>query len=124
VSIQFTIDHTRHFVHAHGTGTIVLRDILEYFDAVVTQDGMPYPKLIDARHVDFDISDDDMMVLGAHVSAYAQMEPRGPIAMVVSTGAADDFGRRFANLGGAKRPFRIFRSIEDAQTWLDSAAKS
>jgi len=119
--IFYQIDATRRIVEARGEGVILIQDIIDYFDAVVVQGGLPYPKLIDARGTDFNINDEEMMVLGARVSAYAQFGPRGPIAIVVDTQGGHDFSRRFANLGGARRPLKIFRSIDDARTWLQTA---
>ena len=64
------------------------------------------------------LTDDDVMVLGARVSAYAHLEPRGPIAIVSTNDETDLFIRRFMNLGGAKRPIRLFDSMDDAREWL------
>lgn len=118
---QFTIDHTRKFVDVRGSGEIVLQDILAYFDALVVEGGMPYPKLIDMRDVVPKISDDEMMTLGARVSAYANFEPRGPIAVVSNTPESEIFVRRFMNLGGARRPMRLFDTMEAAREWLAAA---
>ncbi|HTR86904.1 MAG TPA: hypothetical protein VMI56_20655 [Reyranella sp.] len=119
--IFYQIDTARQIVEARGEGVVLMQDIVDYLDAVVVQGALPYPKLIDARGTDFSLSDDDMMALGARVSAYAHFGPRGPIAMVVDTMAGQEFSRRFANLGGARRPIKIFRSIDDARTWLQTA---
>jgi hypothetical protein len=118
VPLRIDIDHGRRLVHTIAEGVVGLNEILDYFDRVAVDDAMPYSKLFDASKARFSISDDEMMVLGARVSAYASMEPRGPIALIV--GSDEDFilGRRFANLGGAKRPLRIFRKVEEARTWL------
>ncbi len=116
--MKFTIDHARRFVDVEGRGDVGLQDILDYFDALVTDNGMPYRKLLDLRDVSPKLTDDDVMVLGARVSAYAHLEPRGPIALVSSNDESDLFIRRFMNLGGAKRPIRLFASIDEARKWL------
>jgi hypothetical protein len=116
--VQFTIDHDKRFVDVRGLGDVGLQDILDYFDALVTGGGMPYRKLIDMRSVTPKIADDEMMVLGARVSAYASLEPRGPIAVVSNAPESDNFIRRFMNLGGAKRPMRLFTSVDAARQWL------
>lgn len=102
---------------AHGV--VVLQEILDYFDALVVQDAMPYPKLIDAREAEPRLSDADVMVLGARVSAYAEYDPRGPVAAVATTKQAGDILQRFMNLGSAQRPMRLFSSIDEARTWLE-----
>jgi hypothetical protein len=124
VPVQFTIDHDKRFVDVRGLGDVGLQDILDYFDALVTGDGMPYRKLIDMRGVMPRISDDEMMVLGARVSAYANLEPRGPIAVVSTAPESDIFIRRFMNLGGAKRPMRLFTSVDAARQWLQSTPEA
>ena len=116
--VRFKIDHVRRFVDVEGRGEVVLKDVLDYFDALVTDGGMPYRKLLDFRDVVPNMTDDDDMVLGARVSAYANLGPRGPIAIVSSTDEADLFIRRFMNLGGAKRPMRLFASMDEARDWL------
>jgi hypothetical protein len=116
--MHFTIDHTSRFVDVKGSGDMTIDDVTDYFDALVTDGGMPYRKLIDLRGVSPKLTDDDIMMLGARVSAYAHMEPRGPIAVVSTADASDIFVRRFMNLGGAKRPMRLFASIDEARRWL------
>ena len=118
--LHIDIDHDRHLVHTTAEGTIVLSEILDYFDTVTVQNAMPYAKLFDATQARFTISDDDMMVLGARVSAYASMEPRGPIAFIAGSDETVVLGARFANLGGARRPLRIFRNLEEGRKWLDT----
>jgi hypothetical protein len=124
VPLDIDIDHGRRLVHTKADGTIVLQEILDYFDKVVIEDGLPYAKLFDASQAEFSLSDDDMMALGARVSAYAAMEPRGPIALIVGSDQANLLGQRFANLGGAKRPLRIFRDAEEGRRWLAMALKA
>ena len=116
--VQYKIDHQNRFVTVLLQGAFALDDILTYFDALVVQGAMPYPKLVDARTAEPRLSDDDMMVLGARVSAYAAYDPRGPIAAVAGTGEGRDFLQRFRNLTGARRPFEIFATVEGAQAWL------
>jgi hypothetical protein len=116
--VKFNIDHVRRFVDVEARGEVMLQDVLAYFDALVTDDGMPYRKLLDFRGVVPKLTDDDVMVLGARVSAYAHLEPRGPIAIVSNNDESDLFIRRFMNLGGAKRPMRLFKSMDEARNWL------
>ena len=122
--LTYKIDHPKRFVDVRGLGDVVLQDILDYFDALVVDGGMPYRKMIDMRGVTPKIGDDDMMTLGARVSAYAHLEPRGPIAVVSTAPESDIFIRRFMNLGGAKRPMRLFNSLDAAKSWLESTPEA
>ena len=118
--LHIDIDHDLRLVHTSAEGMISLDEILDYFDKVAVSDAMPYAKLFDASKARFSISDDDMMVLGARVSAYASMEPRGPVALVVGSDEDYVLGKRFANLGGATRPIQVFQRVDDARKWLDA----
>lgn len=118
--LHFTIDHAARFVHVKTEGEVVLADILDYFNNLVTQNAMPYPKLFDASDVVPKFSDDDIMQLGAWVSAYGVMDPRGPIAVVAVTDESIEIVQRFMNLGGARRPLQIFDTVDKARRWLEA----
>jgi hypothetical protein len=118
LAVEYSIDHDKKIVTVRAHGAVVLKEILDYFDAVTVQDAASYPKLFDAREAVPTLSDDDVMVLGARVSAYAAFEPRGPVAAIATTEAASAALQRFMNLGSADRPMRLFTSVEQARAWL------
>lgn len=118
--LHCTIDHSRRFVHVITEGVVGLDEVLKYYDSLVVGDAMPYRKLFDASNVDLRLSDDDIMTLGAWVSAYAAMDPRGPIAIVAVSDETRHLMRRYMNLGGAKRPVKPFKSLINAHKWLDA----
>ena len=117
--VDYQIDHKKGFVTVRAHGAVVLGEILDYFDALVVQNAMAYPKLFDAREALPRLSDDDVMVLGARVSAYAVHDPRGPIAAVATGKEASAILRRFMNLGDPQRPMRLFVSLDEARRWLE-----
>jgi hypothetical protein len=98
----------------------MLNDIVECFDTVVVNQAMSYAKIFDAGDCSVQLSDADVLELGARVSAYAAFEPRGPIAIVLPNGRGLDIAERFFNLGSAKRPGKVFRTREQALAWLAS----
>ena len=120
--IRCTIDHDKRFVHVEATGPVTMADILTYFDTLVVGNAMPYPKLFDATSAQADLSDDDIMTMGARVSAYALHDPRGPLALVAKDEQIVNFLRRFINLGLARRPAMLFHRVDDARKWLDQIA--
>jgi hypothetical protein len=120
--IRCTIDHDKRFVHVEATGPVTLDDVLAYFDRLVIENAMPYPKLFDASRATAELSDADVMVLGARVSAYSLHDPRGPLALVAQNERIVEFLRRFMNLGMARRPAMLFRRVDDARRWLDRIA--
>jgi hypothetical protein len=118
--IHFTIDHAKRFVHARAEGVCELKDVEAFADAVVSQDAMPYAKLFDGRLATAKYTSDDVMMLGARVSAYATMGPRGALAIVGANETALDLASRFMNLGKEGRPAKAFLSIDEARKWLDA----
>lgn len=122
--LTFKIDHDKRFVHVTAEGRVVLKDVEDYFDVLMVQDAMPYPKLLDCTRAQFEATDADMMVLGARVSAYAAVDPRGPICLVAVTDEAIDMLRRFTNLGGAERAARIVATVDEGRQWLAEQVKA
>jgi hypothetical protein len=116
--LTFKIDHESRFVAVTTEGLVTLDDILVYYEALVVQEAMAYPKLFDASDCDLRLSDDELMTLGAWVSAFAQHDPRGPIAILATTEDTENTMRRYMNLGGAKRAVKMFRSRTRALKWL------
>ena len=120
--IEFTIDHTTKRVVARAHGIVTLADVLSYFDAIMVEGAGRYPKLFDARGATFELSDDDMMVVGARASVYASFSP-GPTALVVdptpnAAGNSVMFLRRYQNLAKGGREVELFESLDRAEQWL------
>ena len=118
--IVTTINNAKRLVEAEGSGVLMLNDIVECFDTVVVNRATSYAKIFDARDCSVQLSDTDVMEVGARVSAYAAFEPRGPIAIVLPQGRGWDIAERFFNLGSAKRPGKVFGTKEQALAWLAS----
>ena len=116
--IHYTIDHARRLVEARAEGEVTLHDIEEFTDAVMVENAMPYRKLFDGRGSFGKYDDQDLMRLGARISAYASVERRGALALV--PGAEHlDLARRFINLGKSGRPAQVFTDPDEAMRWLE-----
>jgi hypothetical protein len=118
--IRWTISREERLVVATTEGIVTLKDVEAYLDALVVADAMPYAKLFDASDIDPRASDDDVMMLGARMSAYGATLPGGPLAFVVTTRLAREFIDRYLNLTAAPRPVSIFPTAEEARSWLDA----
>lgn len=117
--IRCTISHEERLVVATTDGVVTLKDVENYLDAVLVAGAMPYAKLFDATNIEPRATDDDMMLLGARMSAYGDL-PSGPIAFVITTAAVHEFVRRYLNLTPAKRPAKIFSTVPQARQWLEA----
>jgi hypothetical protein len=118
MAYRLEIDHAKRFVHVRFEGVTTLQDIEAYLDEVVVQGAMPYRKLLDSRKAIAQYDDADVMAMGARISAYEAFEPRGPVAVVLVSDGQLLVTERVHNLGGAKRPAKIFFSESQARKWL------
>jgi hypothetical protein len=117
--ITFSIDHDKRYVEARAEGETKLADIEEFLDAIVLQGALPYRKLFDGRFAFGVYNDDDVMMLGARMSAYAaNLDPRGAVAFVAATQEASDLAFRFLNLSKSNRPAQVFLDVDEARKWL------
>ena len=106
-------------VNARADGPVTLQDIQDYLDAVVVADAQPYAKLFDAGNMVLQLSDDEMMLLGARMSAYSSaFDTAGPLAFVATTLAVEGFAKRFLNVASVQRPSKIFKTVVEAKAWL------
>ena len=117
--IHFTIDHEKRHVEARAEGETTREDVEDFLDAVVLQGALPYRKLFDGRLAIAKYDDNDVMMLGARMSAYANnLEPRGAVAFIAPNEAASDLAKRFINLSKSKRPAQVFLAEDAARKWL------
>ena len=116
--LTWQIDHKARLVTMTADGEVTLKDGEAYLDAVVVADAMPYAKLVDLTKMETHVSDDDMMALGARISAYGSTMQAGPLCLVVTRPAILDYARRYINLGQADRPVNICKTVAEATAWL------
>ncbi|MDP1748099.1 MAG: hypothetical protein Q8L22_01475 [Reyranella sp.] len=120
VPLNWKISHADRSVEAAGTGHVGLQDIEGYFDDLMVSGALPYRKLFDTTHATSTVSDADMMLLGARMSAYKGLGPLGPLAIVAPTSALHAQAMLFAALAPADRPLKIFKTVAAARKWLDA----
>lgn len=118
--IEWTISHPERLVTIRAEGLVTRRDVEAYLDGIVVAGGMTYGKLFDARGIDPQASDEDVMLLAARIKAYGQMMEGGALAFVTTSSRARGFVHRYLNLSDADRPSRSFRTPEAALAWLET----
>jgi hypothetical protein len=65
------------------------------------------------------LTDDEVMLMGARMSAYSSaFDTAGPLAFVATTLAVEGFAKRFLNVVSVQRPSKIFKTEEEAKAWL------
>jgi hypothetical protein len=117
--VRFTIDHDKRYVEARADGETGLEDFENFLDTIVVQGALAYRKLVDTRGATSTLSEHDIMMMGARMSAYtASLGRRGAIAFVVASPSPDNIPTRVVNLARADRPAQVFQSVDKARKWL------
>jgi len=120
--VQWTVSHPTRLVIAVARGDLHLVDIESYLDGVITANALAYRKIFDMTQATPNLTDDDMMALGARIRAYMTLGEIGPLAIVATTEKSYEQARMFATLAEADRPLKIFRELHLARQWLDLQA--
>jgi len=118
--LHWEIDHQAKFVHIVAAGPVTIEQMEEHFDAIAVANAMGYAKLFDASRAEPLYTDDDVMRMGARLSAYTANLPSGPLAVVGQSEEVLATFRRFVNISPSKRPVKIFKSEAPARAWLKS----
>ena len=123
--MRWTISNDERLVLVTAEGPVTLLEIEAYFDALIVADAQPYAKLFDGRSMEVRLSDDDVMAVGARMSAYVKDQnwPGGPAAFVVTTRTNREFVKRFINLAASPRRAKIFQEVDEARRWLDEQGR-
>jgi hypothetical protein len=124
VPIKWNILAGERLVSARADGPVTLQDIVDYLDAVVVADAQPYAKLFDTGTMELRLTDDEVMSIGARMSAYSSaFAEAGPLAFVATTLVNESFAKRFLNVSSVRRPAKLFRTVEQAEAWLATFPK-
>ena len=117
--VQWTVSHPTRLVIAIAKGQLQRQDIEAYLDNVTTANALPYRKIFDLTNATPQLSDDDLMALGARIRAYVTLGQLGPLAIVAASEESYQQARMFAALADADRPLKIFHELHLARRWLD-----
>lgn len=85
---------------------------------------MSYAKLFDATRAIPSYTDDDVMMMGARLSAYTAALPSGPLAVVGQGEEIRTALRRFINVSPSDRPAGFFATEAEARIWLKAQAQA
>ena len=120
--LKWKIFHDQKLVHIIAEGRVTLPEMEEHFDALAVADVLQYGKLFDASKADPIYTDQDVMAMGARLSAYTATLKSGPLAVIGLDEKGRSAFRRFINISPAKRPARLFKDEFEARTWLREVA--
>ncbi len=120
--LRWEVLHDRKLVHIVAEGAVTRQELEAHFDALVVENALEYGKLFDASAAEPVYGEDDVLALGARLSAYTATMKSGPLAVVGQGPLIENAFRRFVNISPSKRPARLFRTEAEARTWLKAVA--
>ena len=120
--LHWKVLHDQKLVHVVAEGAVTRKELEDHFDALVVEDALEYGKLFDASKAQPVYGEDDVMALGARLSAYTATLKSGPLAVVGQGDLVEGAFRRFVNISPSRRPARLFRTEVEARTWLKSVS--
>jgi len=120
--LRWEILHDQKLIHVVAEGEVTLKEMEEHFDALVVANALAYSKLFDATALKPVYDDNDVMAMGARLSAYTSHFPSGPLAVVGASDAVRAAFRRFVNISPSKRPAQMFKTEAKARAWLNEQA--
>lgn len=120
--VLWAINHPTRMVVATANGALHLKDIEEYLEGVALAATLSYRKIFDMSHCSSELSNEDMLALGARIRGYTRMTAMGPVAIVAGSDEPYQQALLFESLAVADRPLKIFRKLQSAYDWLDEPA--
>jgi hypothetical protein len=121
--LRWEILHAQKLVHIVAEGAVTREELEKHFDAIVVAEAMSYAKLFDASRAEPVYGDDDVLLMGARLSAYTATLTAGPLAVVGLSDDVEAAFRRFINMSPSKRPAAMFKTEAEARAWLAKQVK-
>ncbi len=120
--LRWQVHHDEKLVHVIAEGRVTMKEMEDHFDALVVEGALSYCKLFDASAAEPIYSDEDVLAMGARLSAYTSHFKSGPLAVVGLSDTVEVTFRRFINISPSRRPARLFKTEAEARAWLAEVA--
>ena len=122
MALRWQVHHDEKLVHVIAEGRVTLKEMEDHFDALVVAGALSYCKLFDASRAEPIYNDEDVLAMGARLSAYTAHFKSGPLAVVGLSDTVEATFQRFINISPSKRPARLFKTEAEARAWLADVA--
>ena len=118
--VVWNVFHATREVVIFVTGVVLLKEMAECVDGILTPATRSYRKLVDLVEGRLALSREDIAALAEHVRERSESQPMGPVALVVCSDESEQQIRLFDSLSFAERPLEIFRELQAARVWLNN----
>ena len=116
--ITFTVDHAQRLVIVIATGTITRETIVRYFDTQRMLDGLSYPRLVECRDLESQLTDDDWREIAGWLQNVTAHVAFGPAAVIVDNERTLELVEMVSILVKDLCALRPFGDRRSAEEWL------
>lgn len=118
---HWTIDSRLRQITKMADGELSRQEYQKFLNVIDGAQIHDWCSLFDASNVQLAMTSEDLLHLGVRIRDQISRHTMGPLAIIVPHDTTDSLARFLGFLATANRPMRIFRNIERAQIWLNSA---
>lgn len=123
MALRWEIRHDLELVDSVAEGPVTREELEAHLDDVVIQNALRYKKLFDGTMLVPAYDDNDVLMMGARLSAYTANFDNGPLALVGTRPEVVEAFRRFVNISPSDRPAAVFADRASALAWLEEKAR-
>ena len=118
--VVWNVFHPTREVVISVTGVVLLKEMEECVDGILTPATRSYRKLVDLVEGRLALSREDIAALAKHVRERSESRQMGAVAIAVGSDESEQQIRLFDSLSAAERPLEIFRELQAARAWLNN----
>ena len=116
--ITFTVDHAKRLVVVIATGAVTRQTVLSYFDTQRMLDGLSYPRLVECRGLEPQLTDEDWHMVAEWLRQITEHIAFGPAAVVVDNDRTFELVQMISTLVSDLCELRPFADRDSAEEWL------
>jgi hypothetical protein len=116
--ITFTVDHAKGLVVVIATGTVTRETIVRYFDTQRMLEGLSYPRLVECRELDSQLTDEDWRAIAGWLRDFTSHVAFGPAAVIVDNERTLELVDMVSGLVRPLCQLRPFGDRQSAEEWL------
>jgi hypothetical protein len=121
MGITYVVDHARRRVLTRAEGLLTFADLAAHAEAEIRDRPASYQELFDATGATTDLTAEQVQTMVQRVNQACQKEPAGDVAIVATEPVMFGLARMYSILcEQTGPPVEVFRSVADAERWLDS----
>jgi hypothetical protein len=120
--ISYRVDAAAKRMYSFAHGLVTFDELLEHIDAESGKPAASYPEIFDCTGATTNITARDIRALAERRRLIAERQPAAAVAIVAPTDIFFGLFRVFDVLTDEIRPLQVFRTVAEAEKWLDSTA--